>query len=241
MTNKTNSPTLFNLFWENSKINKRTILKLATMLSDDARTSKMLPQLYYPTEDLLLSKPTDALINTMMNRKNIRAFTTASLSEKQLGSLLYGLGQQDSINRLLPSAGAKYPIEVYGFLFNVSSKLNQHIVYYNADKHTLSVVKKSPAWDELKEFFGLELDGIPAVVFVFVAIPERTMDKYGERGGRFILIEAGHYTQNLALRLSHEHLGGVLSGALHDDEIKKILGLDNTTALMVIAFACGKT
>jgi SagB-type dehydrogenase family enzyme len=239
MTNNIKNAELFSLFWENSKINKRTILKLAKKLDEDARTVKDTSQIFYPTEDLILPKPTDKLARLMSERTSTRTFTNVTFSEKQLGSLFYAFGQKKSTGRLLPSAGGKYPIEVYAFIFNVQSKLNKKIVYYNPDSHSLSVVAECPDWDQIKELFGLELDGQPAVFFVFTAIPERTMDKYGERGGRFILIEIGHYAQNLAIRLAIEKLGGVISGALHDDEIKRLLNLQNTSALVTLGFAGG--
>ncbi|OGY92580.1 MAG: hypothetical protein A3H70_00800 [Candidatus Komeilibacteria bacterium RIFCSPLOWO2_02_FULL_48_11] len=239
MTNNIKNAELFSLFWENSKINKRTILKFAKKLDEDARTARSVSQIFYPTEDLLLSKPKDKIAQLMSERKSTRAFTNFAFSEKQLGSLFHAFRLKETTSRLLPSAGGKYPIEVYAFLFNVQGGLNKQITYYNPDSHSLSIVAKCPDWDEVKESFGLKLKGQPAVFFIFIAIPERTIDKYGERGGRFILTEAGHYAQNLALRLALEKLGGVISGALYDDEIKKLLNLQNTNALVTLGFACG--
>lgn len=239
MANNIKNAELFSLFWENSKINKRTILKLAKKLNEDARTVKGISQVFYPTEDLLLPKPKDSVARLMSERKSARTFSDTAFSEKHLGSLFYAFVQKEATSRLLPSAGGKYPVEVYAFLFNVEGKLDKQIVYYNPDNHSLSVVTKCPDWGEVKELFGLELDSEPAAFFVFVAIPERTIDKYGERGGRFILIEVGHYAQNLALRLATEKLGGVISGALHDDEIRGLLNLQNTNALVTLGFACG--
>ncbi|BCX15465.1 MAG: hypothetical protein KatS3mg097_357 [Candidatus Parcubacteria bacterium] len=234
-----NKADLFRLFWENSKLNKQTSLKLIKNLIEDARTFKTIPQIFYPSEDLFLKKPKDRLAYIMSQRKSTREFSSVPISEKQLGSLFYAFAQQNSTKRLLPSAGGKYPIEVFACLFNVKSKLNKKIVYYNADNHSLSIVTNCPEWNEIKEFFGLELEGEPAVFFIFVAIPERTVNKYGERGGRFILIETGLYAQSLGLRLANENIGGVISGALHDDEIKKLLKLQNTDALITLGFACG--
>jgi len=78
-----------------------------------------------------------------------------------------------------------------------------------------------------------------AVVFVFVAIPERTLEKYGERGGRFILMKVSHYTQNLALRLACEKLGGVFSGGFYNEGIKQLLNLQTINVLITVGFACG--
>ncbi len=230
---------LFSLFWENSKINNRTIFKLAQSLNEDARTVHNIPQLIYPTEDLVLVMPKDELSQVMRKRESARFFSNRPITEKQLGSLFFAFSQKINNQRVVPSAGAKYPIETYAFLFNVKSKLKGNIVYYNSDKHSLSIVSKCPPWSEIKDVFGLELSNSPAVLFIFAAIANRTIDKYRERGGRFILIEAGIYAQNLSLRLIQENLGGVISGALKDDEVRKYLRLDNQDVLITLGFACG--
>lgn len=230
---------IFQLFWENSKINKRNILKIAKRLDEDARVAKSIPQIFYPTEDLKLQKPKDFLARLMSKRKSTRSFSEKPVTEKQMGSLFYSFAQVQNGRRILPSAGGKYPIEVYAFLFNVKSKLNKNIVYYNVDNHSLSIVKKCPLWESAREQFGLYLEGMPAIFFIFVAIPRRTMDKYEERGGRFVLIETGIYAQSLALRVEFEDLCGVLSGALHDDDVKTTLGLENTDTIVTLGYACG--
>ena len=239
MANNISNATLFSLFWENSKINSRTVLKLAKNLEEDARATKNIPQLFYPTEDLILTKPKDKIARLMTKRRSVRTFTEVPLSERQLGSLFHVFAQKGPTSRLLPSAGGKYPIEVFAFLLRVKGKFNKKIVYYNPDTHSLSVIADSPSWGKVSESFGLELKGKPAIVFIFAAIPERTIDKYGERGGRFILLETGHYAQNLALRVASEKLGGVISGALHDDAMKQLLGLEHTNALITLGYACG--
>ncbi len=241
MANYFDDAELFHLFWENSKLNERTILRLAARIEQDARMTHELPQIFYPTEDLALPRPRDKVARQMARRKSVREFSGAPISEKQLGSLCYAFAaHKDGQRRMVPSAGGKYPIEVYACLFHVSSKLNEKIVYYNADAHSLSVVGKCPPWSKAQKVFGVQVAGEPAVGFVFVAVPERTLRKYGERGGRFILIEVGHYAQNLALRLAQEKLGGVLSGAVRDDAMKKLLGLERTGALITLGFVCGK-
>jgi SagB-type dehydrogenase family enzyme len=239
MSNNLENAPLFSLFWENSKFNKRTIFKLGKQLSEDSRTIQNISQFFYSTDDLKLSKPADKLAKAMALRSSSRAFSDVPLDEKQLGSLFSAFSQKDATARVLPSAGGKYPIEVFAFLFNIKSKLNKKIVYYNADSHSLSIIGECLSWNEYKDGFGLELDSNPAIFFVFSALAERTIKKYGERGGRFILIEAGHYSQNLALRIVQERLGGVISGALRDDEVKKHLGLEKTNCLITLGFACG--
>ena len=75
---------------------------------------------------------------------------------------------------------------------------------------------------------------------VLVGFPSRNTAKYGERGGRFVLFEAGICMQNLSLRAQQSGLEGVLLGGLHDDRVRAWLGLDDTEALILGGFACGR-
>ena len=77
-------------------------------------------------------------------------------------------------------------------------------------------------------------------MFIFVGFPNRVVSKYGERGGRFLLIESGHYIQNLLLRVSYEKMRAVELGGLFDNDIKNILGLENSDAIITLGVICGK-
>ena len=77
-------------------------------------------------------------------------------------------------------------------------------------------------------------------MFIFVGFPNRVVSKYGERGGRFLLIESGHYIQNLLLRVSYEKMKAVELGGLFDNDIKNILGLENSDAIITLGVICGK-
>ena len=82
--------------------------------------------------------------------------------------------------------------------------------------------------------------GEPSIMFIFVGFPDRVISKYGERGGRFLLIESGHYIQNLLLRVTYEKLKAVELGGLYDNDIKNILGLKKTNAIITLGVICGK-
>ena len=64
------------------------------------------------------------------------------------------------------------------------------------------------------------------VVFVWTAIVERAKWKYRQRGYRYIYLDAGHIAENLALAAVSLGLGACQIGALFDDEINTILGVD---------------
>lgn len=229
----------FGLFWENSKLNKHNIGKLVKNIEIDARTYGDSARLEYPSEDLKLVAPYGKLARIIRRRKSERNFSQKAITERQLGSLFYSFAQKKDGTRMVPSAGGKYPIEVFAFLFTVKSRISGSVVYYNADNHTLSVIGKCPEWKSSKYCFSDNLNSMPSVFFVFAAFANRSMKKYGERGGRFVMIEAGQYVQNLSLMAESEGVCGVEIGSLYDEEIKKLLGIEKTDATICIGYACG--
>ena len=52
-----------------------------------------------------------------------------------------------------------------------------------------------------------------------------SFEKYGERAGRFGLIEVGAAAQSICLRLAQQNLGGYLLGGVADNEMLHSLGL----------------
>ena len=67
------------------------------------------------------------------------------------------------------------------------------------------------------------------------------MDKYGERGYRFIYLDAGHMLQNLNLVATYLGLGGVELGASSksDDYIDKMIGLSSELENVFLGVAMG--
>ena len=63
------------------------------------------------------------------------------------------------------------------------------------------------------------------VDIVITAIYERTTVKYGNRGIRYVHMEAGHACQNILIEAAALELGAVPIGAFSDTEVQKVLGL----------------
>jgi SagB-type dehydrogenase family enzyme len=229
---------LYELFWENSKLNAATVRPFSTRIGSYPASPVPRP-LRFPTPDIFLERPRDALARLMARRKSDRVFSDAPVSPRQLGRLFGAFACSSGRSRTFASAGATYPVEIFCLLNNVDSSLTGHAVYYNSDRHSLSVVDEIPAWERYADAVNIETVGVPQLVFVFVVVAERTTHKYGERGGRFALIEVGHAAQNLALRLAEEGMVGCIAGGLYDDAFRALLRLEAARAHVALGYVCG--
>ncbi|QQS20218.1 SagB/ThcOx family dehydrogenase [Candidatus Saccharibacteria bacterium] len=239
MNEDTNSP-LFDIFWENSKFSEVNIGEFQKLIEEYSGAEHEMPALQYPKPDHKLPMPTDRQVKQMQRRKSDRLFAEKKINKKQLGSLLAAFSKNNSDGRTYPSAGATYGVDIFCLVNNYDGELNHKVCYYNADNHSLSEVKALPDWESYAPLLNIDTDNsMPAVVFVFVLFASRVTSKYGERGGRFALIEVGHAAQNLSLRLVEEKMVGVEMGGLLDNEIKALLGLEDTSAAIALGLACG--
>ena len=80
--------------------------------------------------------------------------------------------------------------------------------------------------------------GASLIVFI-TSIFERSIFKYGDRGYRFILLEAGHVAQNINLVSNALGLGSVNIGGYFDREIDDLLGLDGVAHSTIYMIAIG--
>lgn len=193
-------------------------------------------------EEVVLPKPdtSSPLMELLLKRKSVRKYADEALTLNELSKLLWATyGLVDSKRHVAPSAGATFPIEVYVFARRVEG-LEPGIYRYDDRGHKLVLVKKG---DFSRELSRACLDQRwvreAPVNIVLVAYYERTTRWYGERGFRYIYMEAGHVGQNIYLAATEMGLGTVAIGAFEDDELLKLIGLgENYIALYV--FPVGK-
>jgi exopolyphosphatase/pppGpp-phosphohydrolase len=95
---------VFEMFWENSKLNPYNIRLFAKKLDEDIKQFHSTSHLFYPTEDLVLQKPADSLSKIMQKRKSERVFNNYEMSEKEMSSLFMSFIQKEDSTRVIPSA-----------------------------------------------------------------------------------------------------------------------------------------
>ncbi|CAD5245256.1 SagB/ThcOx family dehydrogenase [Thermococcus camini] len=161
-------------------------------------------------------------------RRSIRSYRNEPLTLEQLSQLLWAAqGITDRRKyRSAPSAGATYPFEVYVVVGNVEG-LEPGIYRYDPFNHTLVLVRKGD-WRRALQKAALDQSwvGRAAVDIVLVAYYSRTTSYYGERGVRYVHMEAGHIGQNIYLQATALNLGTVAVGAFYDDQVAGVVGTE---------------
>jgi SagB-type dehydrogenase family enzyme len=64
--------------------------------------------------------------------------------------------------------------------------------------------------------------------------------RFGERGYRYLMIDAGHICQNLYLTAGAIKFGACAIGAFDDNAMNEILGLDGENAFVLYGASVGK-
>lgn len=162
-------------------------------------------------------------------RRSLREFG-GSLTAADISQLLWaaqGITREDGY-RAAPSAGALYPLETYLLAGEVAG-LEQGIYHYDPYRHELAAHARSDRREELAAAAGGQfyLASAPAVL-VFAAVYARTMQKYGERGRRYVHMDVGHAAENVYLQAEARSLGTVVMGAFDDAQVHALLELPDS-------------
>ena len=170
---------------------------------------------------------TASLEQTLLQRRSIRRFGDEPLTLGQVSQLLWAAQGVTHTRgfRTAPSAGATYPLETYVVAGNVDN-LAEGVYRYNPAEHKLVKILSGDLREKLAQAaLRQSCVGDGAINIVFTAVYERTTQRYGERGTRYVHMEAGHAAQNVYLQAAALNLGTVVIGAFHDEQVREILSL----------------
>ena len=168
-------------------------------------------------------------------RASLRDYSPDPLSLAELSYLLWGTQGVRELNaekkftkRMVPSAGSRHPFETW-LLVNRVSGLQPGLYRYLALENKLLAL---PASEDIAARLAEACKNQAhvlhsAVTFFWVAVPERVVWRYSQRGYRYLHLDAGHICQNLYL-LAESIRCGVCAIAAYDDEaVNAALGLDS--------------
>ncbi|MEW6520529.1 MAG: SagB/ThcOx family dehydrogenase [Thermodesulfobacteriota bacterium] len=177
------------------------------------------------------ARPAAELWQLLQQRRSRRKFADEPMGLDELALLLWacqGVTAQagSCLLRTAPSAGALYPIETYVAVERIRN-LPAGLFHFNVRTFQLERLTEGAA-APLVARAALDQSFISqaAAVFIWSAVLRRNMAKYGQRGLRYILLDAGHICQNLQLAAAALRRQSCPVAALYDDELNDLLGLD---------------
>lgn len=161
-------------------------------------------------------------------RRSMRDFQDNPLSLEQVSQLLWaGQGITEGFKRAAPSAGATYPLTLYLVVGEEGVEgLLSGVYEYVPKTHSLVLVKTGDFRQRVATAcLGQTFIQEAPVNIVIAAEYERTTARYGERGKRYVHMEAGHVGENIYLQAVALSLGTVVVGAFLDVDLQQVLDL----------------
>ncbi len=171
-----------------------------------------------------------SLEQTIKNRRTIRSFESKSLGIEQLSQILWaaqGITEDRGFKRAAPSGGALYPMDIYTVTgSNGVENLNPGIYHYEPANHSVNLITEGDLRNEVASasLWQSWMSRAP-VNLVVTADYSRICSKYGERGVRYAMIEAGHVGQNIFLQAVAIGLGAGIVGAFDDNKLISIMNI----------------
>lgn len=180
-------------------------------------------------------------------RRSQRTYDNDVLSLAELSYLLWATqGVQKNLSgerslRTSPSAGARHALDTYMLIFRVH-QLPRGLYRYIPSQHALEEINCSPtSMDTLVSHFrNVALLTGSAVTFMWVSNTYRMTWKFGPRGYRYLLLDAGHICQNAYLAAESINCGCCGIGSFDDLEINKAMCFKDEEHFLVYAASIGR-
>lgn len=185
-----------------------------------------------------------SISEALMRRRSVRDYRNETLDKERFSFLLWstsGLQRAESGHafRTAPSAGALYPVETYICCNNVEG-IEEGIYHYNVKSHALSLLSEGDMKRKVTTAaLGQEMCSSANFISIWTGIFMRSKWKYDQRAYRYIYLDAGHMAQNLYLAAVSVGLGVCGIGALFDEEINEILGVDGVQESVIYMASAG--
>ncbi len=188
-----------------------------------------------------LESPGNDLTRVLLQRKTSRSFSEQAVTLDDLSRLLYlALGYLkereadtgDNVpeafraRRSSPSGGGLNACEGYVYAVRVEG-LEPGIYYYHPERHALRRVHALPAAPLGQLLAGQHfINDLPLGLFLTARFDKLWWKYEHSRAYRMAYVEAGHISQTFQLAATDLGLSTWLTGALSDEQVEKLLGLE---------------
>jgi SagB-type dehydrogenase family enzyme len=246
------------LFHENSKMSRyerRTAFPLPPTDQQVVQTMNRLrsvkPYRDFPKVPLPTKVPASrrSFDEVLLGRVTARGFGPGAIDTEELAKVLfmgYGVTRDNADThfprpfRAVPSGGALYPLEIYLHATRMNG-LPAGLYHYDPEDYNLDVLRLGDESSALAEmFFQPDLVRGAAAILIVSAVFLRSTFKYGDRGYRFALIEAGHLAQNVVLTAFELGVAAAPVGGFLDRDLDRYLGFDGLMESVVYVILLGR-
>lgn len=205
---------------------------------------------YERLKTLILPKASQdsPLFSLIAKRESKRKFGGVALTLGEISQILkYSCGELETFfetgraRRAQPSGGGRFAIEAYVLIFKNTEDLPSGIYHYNVHGHGLDVLwQRDFSGEDIGRLFTYEWIRGASAAIVLTGVFNRSKMKYGQRGYRYILLEAGHIGQNVYLTSQSLGIGCCGMGGTRDEALEELLQIDGENESVVYSLILGK-
>lgn len=180
------------------------------------------------------------------NRTSVRKYSSMSITIGELSYLLWctqGVKRvtPNATYRNVPSAGTRHALETYVLVNNVQG-VSPGLYKYMALDHKLAELPSNnnitPAL--IKACPRAPFIESSALTFIWTAVFYRMEWRHGQRGYRYIHLDAGHVCQNLYLAAQSLDCGVCGISVFEDETVNRLLGIDGEEESVIYMASVGK-
>ncbi|WP_338846206.1 SagB family peptide dehydrogenase [Massilia sp. W12] len=252
---------LYEIFNENAKYFRPTVAGIGMRINDFLSNPQTI-RLHlagvkrYESFPLLALPPAQSLPSqefaSVLHQRRSRPEFGRSISQQELADLLgNALGCNASMTpeyardatlhrKPYPSGGGLYPVEFYVLPMRVDG-VQPCVCHYNTISRELRVLQQELQAEQVNRVLSMPFaaDKMPAVMIFMSGVLQRSTNKYGNKGYKLVMIEAGAAGQTLHLNAQALGLHGLMWSSFFDDEAERLLQLDGVSESVIVGFFAG--
>jgi SagB-type dehydrogenase family enzyme len=173
------------------------------------------------------------------HRRTIRSYLSKPLTLEQLSQIFWaaqGITEDRGDKRSAPSGGALYPMDIYAIVGdNGVEGLKAGIYHYDPHKHSALLITEGDFREDVARTALSQMWMARAPLnLVITSEYSRITSKYGTRGERYAMIEAGHVGQNIFLQAEALGLRAGIVGAFHDNDVIRAMKIKKSHEPLLI-------
>jgi len=197
-----------------------------------------------------LQWPSVSLQTAIAGRRSVRDYADTPFTPEELSWLLWASSWARDFRsnerieitlRNVPSAGARHPLECF-VLVRAVQGIAPGLYYYHPVKHCLIAVNLSSGIADAvyDACMRQEMVKTAAVTIILSAVAYRTSWRYGQRGYRYLYLDAGHVGQNIHLAAEAIGAGACMIGAYQDEAMNDCVDVDGADEFVIYIATVGK-